>query len=249
MWNPLVFLDSGVPKQAQYTNPSSSVTLGASSVLTVNGRLYFLDADIPPLVQGSISVDGAIWQGAKDANAWTLGYPIYYNPNGTATLDGTNAATLSAGSGCFTSVYSAGVLYAGIAVQSNNDSAAGASAAAAGDPVGYFAKSDPADAAPLIGGSVTASVASPPTLGGGMSLVTNALGGSGAVTLPNTYGQQASIDVVNLGAVGLVVNPPAAGTINAIGSNAGITMAAHTVATYKTLNGGVNWYSFPLVPS
>lgn len=81
----------------------------------------------------------------------------------------------------------------------------------------------------------------------GFTVVTGANAAKG-VKLPATPVAGTAVYVVNGAAAILKVWPDPAATINAIGSNSDLAMAANTTALYIA-DSATQWYSFPLLPS
>lgn len=81
----------------------------------------------------------------------------------------------------------------------------------------------------------------------GFNLVTGADGTKG-VTLPTAPAAGTIIRVKNSSASALKVWPDPAATVNAIASNANISMAAQTSADFVAVS-ATQWYTTPLVPS
>ena len=81
----------------------------------------------------------------------------------------------------------------------------------------------------------------------GVSWVTGANNTAG-VQLPTAVAGAQCVVINNGTAEKLLVYPTAADTINALGANNAINMAANTVATFVAVN-GVQWFTLPLLPS
>lgn len=68
------------------------------------------------------------------------------------------------------------------------------------------------------------------------SVFSTVAAGQGAI-LPAQSDRLDSYEVANLGANALLVYPPVGGTINALAANAGFSVAAGKVASFKKVNG------------